>query len=510
MLSFIKNKNFWALVFTPLLSLYIIFFSNISPDNPLIQRTLAVAILMAVWWVTETVPLAVTALIPVAVFPLLGIMNGKAVSSTYFNHIIFLFIGGFLMALAMEKWNLHKRIALKILILIGGGPARVLFGFMLATAFLSMWISNTATAMMMVPIVLSVLLKLEENLNEQDIKNYSVALLLGVAYSASIGGMATLVGSPPNPMFVQTLAIIFPQAPEISFSDWMLFAVPLSASLFVLVFLWLYFLYHPRQRNMKFPVSMFKQEYSALGKASFEQKIILILFTTLAFLWISRSGLSFGKTIIPGWASLFPNKTYINDGTVAIFMALILFLIPSKSKKGEKLLDQFIIPKLPWHIVLLFGGGFALAAGFTNSGLSLWIGEELKWLGQFSPFFILFGVALVMSFLTELTSNTASTEMFLPILAGIAVSIHINPLLLMLPATFAASLAFMLPVATPPNAIVFGTNRLSIKQMAKTGFVLNILAVILVSLFIYYYGQRIFHIDVNQMPDWALHMAKSK
>lgn len=510
MLHFFKSKVFWAFIFTPLLSAYFIFFSNLVPENPLIARTLGVAILMAVWWISEAVPLAVTAIIPVAAFPLLGIMNGKDVSSTYFNHIIFLFIGGFLMALAMEKWKLHKRIALKILLLIGGGPARILFGFMFATAFLSMWISNTATAMMMVPIVLSVLLKLEEKLNERDAKNYSLALLLGVAYSASIGGIATLVGSPPNLSFARIFTIIFPEAPEITFFDWLTFALPLSISLFILVFGWLYLLFRPREKGIKFSDEIFKQEYKALGKASFEEKAVFILFILLALLWVTRSGISIGSFDIKGWDHFFPNRSYINDGTVAIFIALILFIIPSKNRKGEKLLDQKIISKLPWHIVLLFGGGFALAGGLAQSGLSLWIGEQVEFLGQYHPLLILFGVALIMSFLTELTSNTATTEMFLPILAGIAVSIKVNPLLLMLPATFAASLAFMLPVATPPNAIVFGTNRINVMQMVKAGFLLNILAVILLSLFVFYYGRIIFDIDINQIPDWALEMGGSK
>ncbi|HAG14992.1 MAG TPA: sodium:dicarboxylate symporter [Bacteroidales bacterium] len=504
MVSFLKKKAFWAFVITPLFSSYFLFFSNLSPDNPLIAKTLGIALLMAVWWISEAVPLAITALIPVAFFPLLGIMNGKDVSSTYFNHVIFLFIGGFLLALAMEKWNLHKRIALKILLWIGGSPARILFGFMLATAFLSMWISNTATAMMMVPIALSLLIKLEESLSKADAKNYSVALLLGVAYSASIGGMATLVGSPPNLSFARIFSIIFPEAPEIGFSDWLLFAFPLSLSLFLFTFGWLFFLYRPKEQKSTFSRDIFKNEYLALGKASFEEKSIFVLFTSMAFLWISRTGFVFGAFEIKGWESLFPYPEYINDGTVAIFISLFLFILPSKSKKGERILDQHIISKLPWSIVLLFGGGFALASGFTNSGLSLWIGEQVHWLHNFHPIVILFTVTLIVSFLTEMTSNTATTEMMLPILAGIAISIEINPLILMLPATFAASLAFMLPVATPPNAIIFGTNRIRVGQMVKTGFVLNFFAVILVTLFVYFYGKYMFDIDLNVFPEWAI------
>ncbi|MFH0999759.1 MAG: SLC13 family permease [Bacteroidota bacterium] len=504
MLHHLINKNFWAFIIAPILSGYFIFYSDLAPENPLIERTLGVAILMAVWWITESVPLAVTALLPVAVFPLLGIMNGKDVSTTYFNHIIFLFIGGFLFALAMEKWNLHKRIALKILLTVGSSPAKILLGFMLATAFLSMWISNTATAMMMVPIVLSVLKKLDEQLNGKDSENYSVALLLGVAYSASIGGMATLVGSPPNLSFARIFTIIFPSAPEIGFSGWLIFAFPMSVILLIIIFAWLYFLYRPKDKTLIFKRQLLKEEYNALGKSSFEENIILIMFILLAIFWISRSSISFGNFDLIGWGHFFPNHDYINDGTVAIFMAMLLFIIPSKSKSNERLLNQDIIPKLPWHIVLLFGGGFALASGFTQSGLSLWIGNQLLWLSQFHPFLILFAVAGLMSFLTELTSNTATTEMFLPVLAGIAVSININPLLLMLPATFAASLAFMLPVATPPNAIVFGSNKLKVIQMVKTGFVLNIFAVIILSLFVYFFGRIVFDIDINQMPDWAV------
>ncbi|NOR87083.1 MAG: DASS family sodium-coupled anion symporter, partial [Bacteroidales bacterium] len=476
-----KTSNI-GLALGPILSIGILFL-NLDPSNPSVTYTLAVAILMAVWWITEAVPIAITSLLPVALFPLLGIMNGKAVSSTYFNHVIFLFIGGFMVALAMEKWNLHKRIALKLLMWVGTKPSNILFGFMIATAFLSMWMSNTATTMMMIPIVLSVIsgLKIDQSKNSK----FQIGLLLGIAYSASIGGIATLVGTPPNLSFTRIFSIIFPMAPEINFVSWFIFALPLTIILFALIFFWLLYLYHPGKNWENPSKEIFRNQYKSLGKASFEEKVIFIVFVSMALLWITHNGIKIGNIDIKGWSSLFPYPNYINDGTIAIFMALILFIVPTKSKKSSRILDSHIISKLPWGIVLLFGGGFALASGFTESGLSTWFGEQLKWVSSYSPLLVVVVISTLMSFLTELTSNTATTEMLLPVLSGLAVSIKVNPLLFMLPATLAASLAFMLPVATPPNAIIFGTNKLHIKDMIKTGFLINIVAVIILSLWVY-------------------------
>lgn len=484
-------------------AILILIFADLNPQKPEITATLAVAVLMAVWWVTEAVPIAVTALLPVALFPLLGVMNGKAVSSVYFNHIIFLFIGGFLVAMAMEKHNLHKRIALKILLLTGTGHGKILFGFMFATAFLSMWMSNTATAMMMVPVAISIISKFSEILDKKDARKYSLSLLLGIAYAASVGGIATLIGTPPNLSFSRIFAVIFPGAPEISFSQWFVFALPVS--LFMLFAAWsvLYLIYRTSSKSLNIEKDFFRQQYKALGKASFEEKVVFIAFITLALLWIFRSGIKIESFTIPGWSSWFKNPKFINDGTVAIIIAVILFIIPSKSKKGERILEPDIIKKLPWHIVLLFGGGFALAQGFAESGLAVWFGEQMKVLANVHPFVLILMLTFFMSFLTELTSNTATTEMILPILAGLAMSIKINPLIVMIPATMAASLAFMLPVATPPNAIVFGTNKIRIKDMMRTGFVLNLIGVIIIASAMYFWGQYVFGIDMTVFPEWA-------
>ncbi len=492
-----------ALVAAPLISLIIILFADLDPANRKVTYTFAIAFLMAAWWITEAIPLAATALLPVALFPLFGVVDGKTISAMYFNHLIFLFIGGFLMAFAMERWNLHRRIALRILILFGVSPGRILLGFMLATSFLSMWMSNTATAMMMVPIALSIIMKLEESLGKRKMGKYSIGLLLGIAYSASIGGIATLVGTPPNLSFARIVNIIFPEMQEISFADWFIFAMPVTVLLFFCAWLLLYLMYKPRESWKNLRLTDFRNEYKQLGKPKPEEKVVLMLFITLALLWIFRSGFNIQSFVVPGWAQLFKMPDYINDGTVAIFIALLLFIIPSKTEKGERIMNWETANKIPWNIVLLFGGGFALAKGFVESGLSMWFGGQLAGLAHVSPMVLTFANVSLMSLLTELTSNVATTEMILPILAGLAKTIEINPLLLMIPATMAASLAFMLPVATPPNAIIFGTNRITVKDMVKTGILLNICGIIIATLIMYFWGTMVFGIDVTVFPDWA-------
>jgi sodium-dependent dicarboxylate transporter 2/3/5 len=493
-------------VLGPLLCLSLVLFADLAPGKPEITATLAIGLLMAIWWITEIIPLAITSLLPVVLFPLMGVMDGKDVSSTYFNHVIFLFIGGFMVALAMQKWNLHRRIALRILMVTGSKPAKILLGFMLSTAILSMWISNTATAMMMIPILISVIEKLEESAGKPAMSKYSLGLLLGVAYSASIGGITTLVGTPPNLSFARIFQIMFPEAPEISFANWFVFALPLSAIVFLFVWAYLYYMFKPSRKEWpQIDRDVFGKEYRSLGRTSFEEKIVLMLFLLLALFWLTRSDLVFGNFVIPGWSRLFSSPEYVNDGTVAIFISIILFLVPSKNEPGQRIMDWGTAAKIPWNIVLLFGGGFALATGFKESGLSAWFGEEMKFISGMHPIFIILMISLMVTFLTELTSNTATTEMLLPILAGLSVSLEINPLFLMLPATISASMAFMLPVATPPNAIIFGTNRVTVRDMARTGLIINIVGAIIITLFTYFMIGLVFGYDGLAHPDWATH-----
>lgn len=488
----------------PLLAAGIALFADLDPDKPAVTYTLAAAVWMALWWISEVVPLAITSLLPIVLFPALGIMNGREVSTTYFNHVIFLFIGGFLVALAIQKWDLHRRIALNILRIIGHSPGRILLGFMFASAFLSMWISNTATAMLMVPILLSIIQKLENVNGKEKARHFTVGLLLSIAYGCSLGGIATLVGTPPNLSFARILHIYFPEAPEISFASWFFFAFPLTVILFVIVWLYIYLIFVKGGEKLKdLEKEELVKESKLLGEMGYEEKVLSLLFGLLALLWFFRADIVIGNFRIPGWSNLFSHPAYFNDGTVAILVAVLLFIIPSRNEKGAFLMDWKTAEDIPWEIILLFGGGFALASGFKESGLSQWFGEQLVWLKDIHPLIIIGCIAFLVTFLTEVTSNTATVETILPVLAGLSISIHINPLLFMLPATVAGSLAFMLPVATPPNAIIFGTKRLKIYQMAQTGFVLNLIGILCVTLATYYLGVIVFGIDQAVFPDWA-------
>lgn len=489
----------------PILAALIIFFTDLDPERPAVTFTLAVAVLMALWWITEIVPLAITSLLPIVLFPAFGIMNGREVSTTYFNHVIFLFIGGFLVALAIQKWHLHRRIALNILRVIGHSPGRILLGFMFASAFLSMWISNTATAMLMVPILLSIIQKLEHVNGQEKARHFSIGLLLSIAYGCSLGGIATLVGTPPNLSFARILHIYFPEAPEISFASWFFFAFPVTLVLFVVVWGYLYLIFvrgGNKLRNIE--KEDLAREHRRLGRMGYEEKVLGGLFATLALLWFFRADIVLGSLRIPGWSNLFPYPEFFNDGTVAIFVGVLLFVIPARNEKGAFLMDWKAAQDIPWDIILLFGGGFALASGFKESGLSQWFGEQLVWLKNVHPVVLIACIAFLVTFLTEITSNTATVETILPILAGLAVSIQVNPLLFMLPATIAGSLAFMLPVATPPNAIIFGTQRIRVYQMAQTGVILNLIGIMLVTLATYYLGVVVFGIDQAVFPEWAV------
>jgi sodium-dependent dicarboxylate transporter 2/3/5 len=483
--------------------LAILIFTDLEPGKPEVTATLAVAALMAIWWVSETIPLAVTALVPMVLFPVLGVLDGKAVSEVYINHIIFVFVGGFMMALAMEKWNLHRRIAMKLLVVIGVSPGRILIGFMITSAFLSMWISNTATTMMMIPILMSIVSSLEESLSGKSLTRYATGLFLAVAYSSSIGGMSTLVGSPTNLVCPKILTLLYPGAPDISFTSWMVFALPVSVVMLVAVWLLIHLMFKPREKWQGVDRDHFKKSYLQLGKASREERIVFVLFLTLALLWITRAGISTGRFTLPGWSQLFKTPAFINDGTVAMFISVVLFLFPAPNHKGKRIMDWKTAQRIPWNIVLLFGGGFALALGFQSSGLAVWFGEQLAWTRGINPYLILLAVVALMSFLTELTSNVASTQMLLPVFASLALSSGNNPLLLMIPATLASSLAFMLPTATPPNAIIFGSNRIRIATMVRTGFLLNMLGILVVALITWLLGGSVFDIEPGVLPAWV-------
>jgi sodium-dependent dicarboxylate transporter 2/3/5 len=488
------------MVGVPVVAVLLLLLVDLSPGHPEVTRMAAVALLMAGWWITEAIPIPATALLPVALFPLLGILGGNETAAYYFNDTIFLFVGGFIFALAMQRWKLHRRIALRIILVLGTEPQWLMLGFMAATWFLSMWISNTATTMMMVPMAMAIVAQLKEHFGAKAVGRYAVGLLLSIAYAASVGGFATLIGTPPNLAFKQILTIVFPAAPEVSFVTWFIFALPVSVVFLFVCWAFLVRRFPVGERLETQESEFFRNEYEELGRPSVEEKTILVLFAVLVFLWMFRQDLF----MIPGWSRLLPQPGFARDGTVAIFVALSLFLIPARSRPGERLMDWETAVQLRWGIVLLFGGGFALAGGFENSGLSAWVGDQLAALAGFPPVVLVVATCGTLTFLTELTSNTATAQMALPVLGSLAEAIRVNPLLLMIPATLSASCAFMLPVATPPNAIVFGTGEVTIQDMARVGIILNLIGIVLITAAIYLVGIPVLGIDLSSMPSWAL------
>jgi len=444
------------------------------------MQVAAVAILMATYWMSEAIPIAATALMPIVLFPLLDVMPTSKVTLSYANHLIFLFMGGFLIAVTIEKWQLHKRIALHTILLVGVSANQIILGFMLATAFLSAWISNTATAMMMVTIGLAVIKQAQ--IDKPELKtqsNFSSALMLGIAYAASIGGIATLIGTPPNAILAGVIESNFNYS--IGFAQWMFFATPLS--IIMLTLCWLYLTriaFKAEFDELPGGKSSILMQLEKLGPMSGAEKKVLAVFLLVAAGWLSR-----GLINIPALKS-------VSDASIAIAGALLLFMIPNNFRKGEFLLDWKTAKNIPWDIMILFGGGFALANGFVASRLTEWIASQLISLQGMDLIVIVFMVVLLVIFLTEITSNTATASILLPVMGAFAVALQVHPLNLMIAVALSASFAFMLPVATPPNAIVFSSRQITIPQMAKAGIALNIIGSILITLFIIFYLPLLF------------------
>lgn len=428
-------------------------------------QTLAMALWMASWWVLEIIPVPATALLPLLSFPLLGLSTIKDTAQAYSHPVIFLFLGGFLLGIALQHWNLHRRLALLILLQTGAKPIRQLAGFMLATAFLSMWVSNTATAIMMLPIALSVI-ALQRG--EQQ-SRFATALLLAIAYSANIGGIATLIGTPPNALlaaFLQTNHGI-----ELGFARWLMLGLPISMTMLLICGWWLSrdLRHIPEQADS---AQTIRQQLQELGRISPAEQRVLAVFMITALLWIFRPVLSDG---LPG----------LSDASIALLAGLMLFILPSASAQQPRLLDWPQAQALPWGILLLFGGGLALAGGIQSSGLADWLTAGLNSVAALPSWALVLMIVTVIIFLTELTSNTATTASFLPLLAAFALAQHQSVLLFTVPAAVAASCAFMMPVATPPNAVVFGSGRIEITEMLRHGLVLNLFGAVVVAAIAY-------------------------
>lgn len=459
------------------------------------RGVLASTIWIATWWITEAIPIPATSLLPLVLFPLTNSLDMKVTASSYGDETIFLFMGGFIIALAMEKWNLHRRIAISIISMVGTNMDRIVLGFMIATGFLSMWISNTATAMMMIPIGLAIINQVADGLkNDPSIDTspqrfaFGKALMLGIAYSASLGGIATLIGTPPNTLLAGAINKMY--GIELSFAGWMLFGVPF-AWIFIFV-TWIYLVkiaFPSKLKTMPGGRAVIDKQKKDLGEASFEEKLVFIVFALAAFSWITRTFLL--SKFVDG----------LTDGMIAVIFALVLFALPSANRKGERLMDWQTAVKLPWGILLLFGGGLAIASGFVGTGLSEWIGTQLMGLEGVSVIVLIFLVTALVLGLTEITSNTATASMMFPIMASLAVALGVHPYALMIAAGVAASCAFMLPVATPPNAAVFGSGYIKIKDMMKAGFALNVFGVVFITLAIYFLLPIMWDIDLNSVPE---------
>ncbi len=462
------TKQFFYRIAGPVIGMGVAVMIDI-PGKPQAGPMLGIALWMAIWWISECVPLVLTALLPLTLFPILGIAPGKSVAPKYVNAIIFLFLGGFMIARAMELTGLHRRIALNMLGRLHASPLQLAFGFSLITAFLSMWISNTATTMLMATIALPLLNRLMEEHGVDTIRPMATGFLLIIAYSANLGGMGTPVGTAPNLVFLENIRQTAPALTP-SFLQWMVVGIPAIICGLCVLFLFL----GPAIRRLPWKSSdhdAIQQDIQTLGPVRREERVVASLLFLTAILWMTRKGIQTETFTIPGWSSLLPHRG-VDDGTVAILMAGLLFLF--RRQDGKAILSVNDLRSLPWDIVLLLGGGFALAYGMQNSGLSGWLGDQMGFLGSVPTPLMMLGVALTITFLTEITSNTATTQVMLPILAAVTVSQGIDPLLILIPATLSASCAFMLPVATPPNAIVFGSGMIPINRMVKTGIWMNL------------------------------------
>lgn len=456
--------------------------------NLLISKMAGITVWIAIWWITEAVNIYFTSLLPLSLFPLSGIMDMKEVAPLYTNEIIFLFIGGFLIAFAIEKWKLHQRVSLKILLSIGTSPARVLLGFMLCSYLLSMWISNIATTMMLLPAVLAVAKQFNENVSRTD-RMIPTALLLGLAHGATIGGTATLVGTAPNMIFMKFYNESFPDSLQINFTNWLFFSLPVSLLFLAICFFVLKKLFIDQSQVMSLDIEKCKRDYESLGKPGREEKTVFALFLVTIMLWFFREDVVLGSLKIPGWTHLAETK-FITDSTIAMAMASILFLIPSRGK--DHLLSWEEAKKIPVGIIFLFGGGFALAKGISASGLSDWLASSLSAINTIDPLYIVIILCAFTIALSEFASNTATAYLVLPIVLSLSKTVEAHPLLLMIPVIFSASYAFMLPVATPPNTVVYGTELINARSMMKAGIILNIVGMILVTIAVFTLGKWVF------------------
>lgn len=448
------------------------------------RRLAGITVLMATWWVTEALPLAATALLPIVCFPLLSILPIDDTTSRYGHKLIFLFMGGLMLGKGLERWGAHKRLALMIILLVGTAPRRIVGGIMLSAAILSAFVSNTATAMMMLPIVLSIsVLAAGDEYESKNAKRFSVCLLLALAYGASIGGIATITGTPPNGFLAgfltQEMGI------EMSYARWLKMGVPLTVVMLPISWAYLVFIAMPvRIGEIPGGKKYIRERLDALGAMGTAEKLSVSIFALTAFMWITH-----------GWLEDLFGLPKIDDATIAIGGALLMFAMPADRSMSQRVLSWKQAREIPWGILILFGGGLSLAKAVTHTGLDSWIGQQIAAFGNPGELPLLGGVTTLIVFLTEITSNTATTSTMLPVLAAVGEGMGLDPTLIIIAAAVSASCAFMLPVATPPNAIVFASGRISIKQMALAGFGLNLICIVIITAMVWGLAPRFLGLD---------------
>eukprot|EP01004_Peranema_trichophorum_P002666 NODE_1707_length_1841_cov_32.591967_g1448_i0.p1 GENE.NODE_1707_length_1841_cov_32.591967_g1448_i0~~NODE_1707_length_1841_cov_32.591967_g1448_i0.p1 ORF type:complete len:553 (-),score=94.83 NODE_1707_length_1841_cov_32.591967_g1448_i0:120-1778(-) len=480
---------------------------DVTGECPPVSRMMGVALITALWWVTQIAPLHISAMIPPILLPIMGVASSSEQAASFWNNTSFLFLGGFLFSLALQQSRLHKRIALMVMCpLVRFGGIGLMIGFMLTNFLLSMWMSNTASTLTMMPIAEVSLASLTQHCGEETAEKMRLPLLLGLCYSGTIGGMATLVGTPPNLIYADQLMVLFPEAPPVRFVDWLGYGLPYSFALLWFLIGWfiIKFLRTKTQvgRQMKTALT---EELDKLGPMSYEEKVVAVTFAVLMIGWLFRSD----NGPIKGWSNLLSHPSYVGDGTWAMICTVPLFLIPStkieaKSSKNKAILDwDDIKASFPFDIILLFGGGFALADGFSRSGLTAWIGTRLSSLSEVPLFFLVMIICTVTASLSEVLSNMATAIVLLPLVGALAVSVEVDPRLFMLTVCFASSFAFMLPMATGPNMVTYATGKVKVHEMALSGFVLNIMGIVLWTVAAFTFVPPSAGYKINEMPYWA-------
>lgn len=462
------GAKIFGLFFGPALFALTILISPEAYLNPAAWKVIAVALWMIVWWITEAAPIAATALLPIVLFPLTGIFTIDEATAPYANKIIFLFMGGFMLGLGMERHNLHKRIALNLIKKTGTNPNGIILGFMLTTAFISMWISNTATTVMMLPIALSItnLLEIGQN-SDKGRKRFALALMLSIAYAANVGGTATIIGTPPNVAWVGFMNDMLGY--EVTFSRYLMIGLPICFIMLTVVYFMLTRVLFPSHiGNLANSANVIEEQLNALGKINVAEKRVALIFVTTALTWILR-----------GTINDLIGTNLLSDAMIAMAGGILMFITPIKLKQGKFLMEWEYTKKLPWGILILFGGGLTLAKAMEKSEIVQIIGEQIAGTGDLNMILLIAGLTAFMLFMTEVMSNVALVVIFLPVVIGISQSLDINPMFLTVPVTLAASYAFMMPISTPPNAIVFSSGMIRMKDMIRAGILLNVIAIIL-------------------------------